>query len=323
VPPVRVDGLTKSFGSTQALDSVSLTVPAGSIVGLVGPSGCGKTTLLRVLTGVHRPDSGTVEVLGREPAHFTRHDRRLIGYQPQSPVLFPHLSLWGNLSFVASLYGVPLRRRRQRLRQLLDLVDLTQARRTLLAHASGGMQRRVALAATLVHQPVLIFLDEPTAGVDPILRERFWSHFRSLSDAGATIVISTQYVGEAAHCDYVSVMAHGRLLAFDTPGSLARRAYGGDVLDVRVPNGNTRAAREALDLLPVVQEVGVRNDRLAVVVSGADEAVGAIAGALADHGLGPAEVIVAPPDYDEVFVRLVRDDRPGTDRQERHLVGQP
>ncbi len=221
-PPVHVVDATKSFGATPALDGVSFDVPAASLVGLVGPSGCGKTTLLRILTGVVAPDDGTVEVLGQEPMHFSVEQRRSIGYQAQAPVLFPHLTLWGNLTFVASLYGVPLIGRRKRIRELLQLVDLWRARRRLLAHASGGMQRRLALAATLVHRPRLVFLDEPTAGVDPILRERFWNHFRALRDAGTTVVISTQYVGEAAHRDQVAVMTDGQLVAFDTPAGLSR-----------------------------------------------------------------------------------------------------
>jgi ABC-2 type transport system ATP-binding protein len=304
--PVHVVDVAKRFGSTPALDGVSLDVPPGSIVGLIGPSGCGKTTLLRILTGVVAPDRGTVQVLGRDPEHFSVEDRRAIGYQPQAPVLFPHLSLWGNLSFVASLYGVPLHRRRKRLRDLLRVVDLWSDRRTRLTHASGGMQRRLALAATLVHRPVLVFLDEPTAGVDPILRERFWSYFQVLRDEGTTIVISTQYVGEAAHCDHIAVMADGRLVAFDTPAGLSRRAYGGEVLDVRLPNGDISAARELLGRASVVREVSERDGRLLVVVPDTDGAADSLRSALDQPALGPADVSVAIPDYDEVFVRLVR-----------------
>jgi ABC-2 type transport system ATP-binding protein len=258
-----------------------------------------------------------VRVLGKDPARFTAADRRRIGYQAQAPVLFPHLSLWGNLTFVASLYGVPLWGRRRRLRRLLELVDLLPQRRTLLAHASGGMQRRLALAATLVHEPELVFLDEPTAGVDPILRTRFWNRFREQRDQGTTIVVSTQYVGEAAQCDRVAVMADGRLVACDTPTGLARQAYGGDVLAVHLAGADQRAVRQTVDSLPVVREVTPRGgDRFMVVVRDATIDSEAVSWSLERAGLGVPDVTVPVPDFDEVFVRLVRAHRGQVDAEE-------
>ena len=220
---VKCRNLVRTFGDQTVLDGVDLDVAPGTIVGLIGPSGCGKTTLIRILLGVREPTSGTVEVLGRQPDHFSASERARVGYMPQLPSLFPNLSIWNNLRFAAALYGVRRRGRRQRLRQLLDFVGLGDDGGKLLGHASGGMQRRLALAAALVHDPALIVLDEPTAGIDPILRERFWTHFQSLRDAGRTLIVSTQYVGEAADCDVVAVMFAGRVLAFDTPDGLRHR----------------------------------------------------------------------------------------------------
>jgi ABC-2 type transport system ATP-binding protein len=188
---IEATGVAKAFGDQVALDSVDLSVSEGSIVGLIGPSGCGKSTLVRVLTGIIRPTAGQVSVFGHDPSSTTAKQRARFGYMPQMPVLFPNLTLWANLNFMASVYGIRLRHRRRHLMQLLDLVDLTDHRHKRLSDASGGMQRRLALAATLVHEPELLFLDEPTAGVDPILRERFWAHFRVLRDAGKTIVVPT------------------------------------------------------------------------------------------------------------------------------------
>jgi len=224
---VQTVDLVKCFGSEVALDHVDLVVPSGSIVGVIGPSGGGKTTLIRMLTGVMSPTAGRVEVLGSDPATAGASQRGRIGYMPQTSVLFPNLSVWSNLQFVASLYAMPVRRRR-RLRELLELVDLWEHRHKRLDRCSGGMQRRVALAATLVNDPELLFLDEPTAGVDPLLRERFWERFRAVRDTGRTIVVSTQYVGEAALCDLVAVMDHGHLIALATPDDLRRQALGVD-----------------------------------------------------------------------------------------------
>jgi ABC-2 type transport system ATP-binding protein len=224
---IRAEGLSKRYGSEVALDDVDLVVPYGAILGVIGPSGGGKTTLIRILTGVLSPTAGRVSVLGGDPASASASQRRRISYMPQAPVLFPNLSVWSNLQFIASLYAMPVRRRR-RLRGLLQLVDLWDHRHKRLDRCSGGMQRRAALAASLVNDPELLFLDEPTAGVDPVLRERFWERFRAERDAGRTVVVSTQYVGEATMCDLVAVMARGRLIALATPENLRRQVLGTD-----------------------------------------------------------------------------------------------
>jgi ABC-2 type transport system ATP-binding protein len=219
-PTASMTEVSKVFDGDTGVRAVDLAVPPGVILGLIGPSGCGKTTLLRLLTGLHAPTAGTVEVFGTDPRHFDRAQRQRVGYMPQIPVLFPNLSLRANLSFVAALYGVRGRRRRAHLSELLAFTGLQDDGATLFAQASGGMQRRLSLAATLVHDPDLLLLDEPTAGVDPLLRARFWERFRSLRDAGRTIVVSTQYVGEAAECDLVGVLVDGALVVVDTPEGL-------------------------------------------------------------------------------------------------------
>jgi ABC-2 type transport system ATP-binding protein len=219
------DGVGRTFGDTVAVRGVTLEVPPGTIVGLIGPSGCGKTTMMRMLVGLLAPTSGEVRLLGEDPVCASPEVRQRIGFMPQHSVLFPNLSLEANLAFAASLYGVRWRGRKRRLRSLLGFVDLLEQRTTLLSDASGGMQRRLALAATLVHDPELLVLDEPTAGIDPLLRARFWDRFRDLRDEGRTLVISTQYVGEAAECDLVALLVDGELLALDRPEGLAARAY--------------------------------------------------------------------------------------------------
>ncbi len=168
--------LTKSFGDAEVIHSLDLTIEPGTIVGLIGPSGCGKTTTVRLLTGLLTPTSGEASIGGKPSIELTAADRARMGYLPQTPALFPDLSLIENLSFHASMYGLPFRRR-ERLDELLDWVELSNDRSKRVADASGGMQRRLALAAAFVQDPDIVFLDEPTAGIDPILRDKLWAKF--------------------------------------------------------------------------------------------------------------------------------------------------
>src|SRR6185436_18584336 len=225
--------------------------PRGTIFGFVGPSGCGKTTTVRLLTGFYKPTSGTLSVLGKNPADFSDSDREKIGYLIQHFVLYPELTVWENLNFAASCYGVGLFRW-GRLNKLLDFVELAGDKNKLARDLSGGMKRRLSLAAALVHNPELLFLDEPTAGIDPILRRKFWDYFKELQAEGHTLFITTQYVGEAAYCDLVGVMYGGRLLMIETPDGLRRKAYGGDVIGIRTTEGLNLEQRHQLEDLPFV-----------------------------------------------------------------------
>lgn len=302
---VETDALTRSFGDATAVQDVTMTIPRGTIVGLIGPSGCGKTTLVRMLAGILLPTSGTVRVFGTDPARFGDAQRRRFGYMPQLPVLFPNLSVWGNLQFAASLYGVPSRGRRDRLERLLELVDLEQHRRTLFVDCSGGMQRRVALAATLVHDPELLFLDEPTAGVDPILRERFWQRFRELRDGGASLIVPTQYVGEAAECDLVAVMTDGRLAALCPPGELATAAFGGVPLGLRLEGYVGRGVLDHLAAVPGVRSVRSIDGGLLVVVDDEERVTPRLTELLTGAGVERVEFERHDPGLDAVFVELV------------------
>ena len=170
---VEAQDLTKMFGDEAAVDSLTMQVPPGTIFGFIGPSGCGKTTTVRLMTGIHKPTSGQIRVLGKNPFDFTKIDRERIGYLIQTFVLYPQLTVWENMNFAASFYGVSLFRGK-RLNKLLEFVELSEDRGKLAGALSGGMKRRLSLAATLVHNPELLFLDEPTAGIDPILRREFW-----------------------------------------------------------------------------------------------------------------------------------------------------
>ncbi len=191
-----VRGVSRSFGDVKAVDDVTLEVPRGTILGVIGPSGSGKTTLIRLLTGTLIPSSGELRVLGQEPRRFSRHTRERIGYMPQHFVLYEELTAAENVSFVAALFGLLWPKRGRRVREVLQLVELWEARGRRARQLSGGMQRRLELACALVHQPNLLFVDEPTAGQDPMLRQTIWNEFRRLRDVGRTLVVTTHEVIE-------------------------------------------------------------------------------------------------------------------------------
>jgi ABC-2 type transport system ATP-binding protein len=303
---IVADDVTMTFDDEDVVRSLDLTVEPGSIVGLIGPSGCGKTTTVRILTGLLTPTSGVATIDGVPSHHLTARQRTRIGYLPQSPALFSDLSVWENLNFHASMYGLALRRRK-RLRQLLDWVELTDDSRKRVRDTSGGMQRRLALAATFVHDPSFLFLDEPTAGIDPILREKFWTQFRTLASEGRTLLVTTQYVGEASFCDYVGLLSDGELLMFDTPQNLRRAAFDGEVIDVVLQRAPSDEQLAALADLPLVIGDIERVDHVSVriVVRDAGEAIAEIGSCLDTLGLEAVEATEHVVDYDEAFVRVV------------------
>ncbi|MBA3622493.1 MAG: ABC transporter ATP-binding protein [Euzebyales bacterium] len=310
-PVVVARDLTRCYGEQVAVDHVDLEVAPGTIFGFIGPSGSGKTTTVRLLTGIEGPTSGEVSVFGLPPTSFTARDRARIGYMPQLSGLYPHLSLHENLTFVASLYGVPLRRA-QRLTKVLDFVELTPHRGKLLRDVSGGMQRRLALAATLLHEPDLIFLDEPTAGIDPVLRRKFWNRFTDLKAQGKTVFMTTQYVGESADCDEVGVMVEGRLIARDAPDALRRTAFGGgDLVDVVAAEalgdplvGQIRALRGMLS----AQRTRTDGRGLRLVVADADDATAWLQDWFDEHDVPVVSLRHHVPTFDDVFVQLIGGD---------------
>jgi ABC-2 type transport system ATP-binding protein len=317
---IAVREATKRYGDEVAVDSLTLEVQAGTTLGVIGPSGSGKTTAVRLMTGIATPTSGEVEVFGTSPARFTAAERGRIGYMPQLGVLDPNLTLQENLEFVASLYGLPVRRRR-RLREALRLVGLEGDARKLLRNASGGMQRRLSLAATLLHEPELIFLDEPTAGIDPVLRRSMWEEFGRLSSQGRTLVVTTQYVGEAAYCDRVAVLAGGRLLAVDTPVGLRRRAFGGELVDLVAAHrleGELPDALASVDGVLGVERTGVEGRAVRLLVEDASVALPRVQREVERRGGTVASAEPHVPSYDDVFVSLVERSRaaatPGTVR---------
>ncbi len=299
-------GVTKQFGSEIAVQDVTFDIPRGKIFGFIGPSGSGKTTTVRLLTGLLEPTKGEVKVLGRTPVTFTQHAREKIGYMPQLFALYPGLTVWENMNFVASLYGMGLFRGKH-LRDALELVELEQHRHKLARDLSGGMRRRLSLATTLVHKPVLIFLDEPTTGIDPILRHKFWDHFKRLQDAGRTLVLTTQYVGEAAYCDMIGVLSEGRLLMVETPEGLRRRAFGGEMVDLRTFARVDYDSLQLLRRLPFVNNIARMSDLdVRLVVAEASTAIPAILEWCKQKNISVESITEYIPSFDDVFVELVK-----------------
>lgn len=302
---VATSALTKSYGEDTGVFDLDLTIEPGTIVGLIGPSGSGKTTTVHMLTGITSWDSGSAEVLGESPARFSMQTRSRIGYMPQHAILYPDLTLRENLDFAASLYGVPLRRSAL-VDRLVDFVELEGAIDRLPKDASGGEKRRIMLAATLIHDPDLVFLDEPTAGVDPVLRRKFWDRFEDLAGQGKTLLVTTQYVGEAAFCDYVVVLAQGRVLTMDTPDGLRRTAYGGEMIETAFSTPPDAGDISTLRTIPGITSLEwVDSTRIRLVVEDAESATPAInewAGA-SDLELVRNERYLAA--FDDVFVELV------------------
>ncbi len=297
--------LRKSFDRRPVLSALSLSVAAGEVYGLIGPSGSGKTTTLHLLCGHLRPDSGSATVLGERPDSFSAATRRRIGYMPQNFILYEDLTVKQNVAFAAGLYGLGEWRHRARIRAVLELVELWDARKRPARYISGGMQRRLALAAALVHDPLLVFADEPTANLDPILRAKLWAHFRHLCNNGHTMLITTQYIDEAEYCDRVGLMYDGLLIAEGQPETLRQRAFGGDVLEVELDQiaGPHLSAVEALAAVRRVETA--KRNVLRITVSNASEAIPVVLGALEEAGALVRSIGLCRPPFDEVFIRLI------------------
>jgi len=215
---IEVRELSKRYGKVEALRGADLRVSRGAVFGLVGPNGAGKTTLIKALVGALRPSGGDVRVMGLDPLKDRARLRRRIGYMPQPPALYEDLSARDNVAFFGAAHHVP--DLRERVAEVLEFTDLPERARDPVHTLSGGMKRRVSLACALVHRPEVLFLDEPTAAVDPQLRSRFWKTFRDLARSGTTLFISTHLMDEAVLCDRIAVLRRGRVIAADTPRNM-------------------------------------------------------------------------------------------------------
>lgn len=307
-PAIQARDLTKSFGRLTAVDGLTLSVAPGEIFGLVGPDGAGKTTTMRLLTGVLEATAGSATVLGIDVTRDPEAIRPRIGYVPQSSSLYADLSVVENLRFHADLFGVPRAERDRRLAGLLAFSRLEPFARRLTRNLSGGMRQKLALCAALIHQPEVLFLDEPTIGVDPVSRRDFWLLIYQLLQQGLTLLVSTPYLDEAERCHRVGLMDHGRLIACENPAAL-RQLLPGTLLELRgVAPGE---ASPVVCRLPEVKEAQVFGDTLHLVVGNAERDLPRLEAALQAGGFPEAHLRPITPSLEDVFVTLLRDRREG------------
>jgi ABC-2 type transport system ATP-binding protein len=295
---VEARGLTRSFGNLVAVDSLDLSIEKGIIYGFLGPNGCGKTTSMRMMTGLLTPTAGEVEVLGtRLPGNAEKLKRR-IGYMTQVFSLYGDLTVRENLQFVARIYGIGARASRQRIDELLTVHDLNRFSEQRAGSMSGGERQRLALAAATLHRPKLLFLDEPTAAVDPETRRQFWEQLFDLVDDGATILVSTHYMDEAERCHRLAILENGVKRADGTPRQLMQQM---GVNVVEIEGKDLRTLRKQLIMLPEIVSAAQLGARLRVLVS---DTVPEPDQWLKTHSLlnGVREVRCVRPSLEDVFV---------------------
>jgi len=302
-PAIRATGLTKRFGPLTAVDGLTLTVAVGEAFALVGPDGAGKTTTIRMLCGIMDPDSGEAEVLGYNTVTASEGLKEHIGYMPQRFGLYDDLTVAENIAFYADIYRVPKPERRDRVPELLAFSNLDPFQDRLAANLSGGMRQKLGLVCALIHTPQVLFLDEPTFGVDPVSRRDFWQILYRLLGQGLTIFLSTAYLDEAERAHRVGLLDRGRLLAVAPPADL-KAAFRGELVEVRVENQH--AAKKVLASHPLAQMVLAMGDRLMVTVTDAGAAREPLAVALVQAGIETARLQRAEPSLEDVFVQIVR-----------------
>ena len=267
---IIVQAIRKRYGPVEALRGLSLTVKTGEVFGLLGANGAGKTTLIKILTGVIRPTAGTTSVLGYDPARQAWELRKQIGYMPQTPALYEDLSARDNVRFFARAHVAA--NIEEQIDAVLEFVNLAERQNDPVYRFSGGMKQRVSLACALAHQPPLLFLDEPSTGVDPKLRESLWAHFRQLADGGTTILLSTHQMDEAFHCDRVAVMREGAVLACDTPRNLLARGqakitiWRGDQAQTEIIAHYAEQLPRLLGIDAAISKIEIQEDTLEDVV---------------------------------------------------------
>lgn len=316
--PVVVSHLTKTFGDFAAVDDVSFHVARGEVYGWLGPNGAGKTTTIRILLGLLKPTSGTCLVLGYNPAVEAKAMQAHVGYMSQLFTLYKDLTARENIRFYGQAYGLSGERLRQREAEILEMAGLTARAGTLTVNLSGGWKQRLALGCAIVHQPDVVFLDEPTAGVDPISRREFWDLIYEMAKLGVTVLVTTHYMDEAELCQRVGFISRGKLIALNTPDALKRSQMRGQVLEISTadPDRTMRvllAAQESGKM--TFDEVALYGAQIHVVVSDAEAYRDQLAVLLSGEGVMVHAIAWIAPTLEDVFISAVKGPGRGRDME--------
>ncbi|MBZ5584584.1 MAG: ABC transporter ATP-binding protein [Acidobacteriia bacterium] len=300
---VEIHDMVKTFGDFVAVDHVSLQVKTGEIFGFLGPNGAGKSTTIRMLCGLLIPTSGSASVVDIDVAKAPEQVRRNIGYMSQKFSLYDDLTVEQNIDFYSRMYGVPRERRAERKDYVLRMANLTERRDALTRELSGGWKQRLALGCAILHDPPVLFLDEPTSGVDPIARAAFWDLIRDLARTGHTVFVSTHYMDEAEYCHRLALMHRGKVIALGAPAELRRGLNHHSLLrlDTTAPLDTMRAIEGA----PGVVEVAVFGSGLHVVVEEAERAMEEIRRRLGAKGIEIRRLEKILPSLEDVFVAMI------------------
>jgi len=300
---IKITDLTRKFKETIALDSINLTIQEGELFGLVGPDGAGKTTLLRTLAGLLGISSGEVRAAGCELHKNTETIKSKIGYMAQEFSLYGKLSVLENLQFFGEMYDVPPALQKERIPGLLAFAQLTDFTNRRAAKLSGGMKKKLALACTLLHQPPILLLDEPTTGVDPVSRREFWNILNDLHLDGTTIIVSTPYMDEADRCSRVGLIYQGRIAICDSPENIRQKIEGEFI---KIVTNDWQKAREVIHPIKGVLEVQSYGEALHILVDSSTKRLGQIQKTLQKNKLEIMEIRVIKPRMEEAFISLIR-----------------
>ena len=303
VPIISTDGLTRTFKTVSAVDNLDLSIQPGELFGIVGPDGAGKTTILRLLAGLLDISDGSAQVAGFDLKKYPEAIKPNVGYMAQEFSLYAELSVLENLTFFAELYDLDRNQIRERRDSLLEFAGLTEFKQRRADELSGGMQKKLSLACTLIHDPPILLLDEPTTGVDPISRREFWNILNDLHIQGTTILISTPYMDEADRCTRVGLMYQGRLVKCAPPKEI-RSSLSGELIEL-IPS-NWKAAHQLIENLTGVIEIQTYGESLHILVDSIDARLPLIKTALDEHAINYHNVRQTSPRMEEAFISIIK-----------------
>jgi len=310
---IELDGLTKKFGDLVAVNNLSLRIKKGEIYGFLGPNGAGKSTTIRMLCGLLRPTSGSAQVGGFSITKEPEKVKQVIGYMAQHFVLYDDLTVEENLNFYAQIYIKDYKRAVRQVGETIDFFNLQPYRRVLARNLSGGLKQRLSLTCAVVHQPSILFLDEPTAGIDPVSRRVMWDMLYQLANKGITLFVTTHYMEEAERCNTIGFIWQGRLVANNTPQRIKESLIEHEILNLKASPLNQ--AFDILKGLPTIIDINIYGDELHVVVEDAKAATSLIKRELESKGILLEEVFQMKPTIEDVFVHLSKEEGENKERR--------